>query len=86
MPQITVYTTPGCSQCNMTKKWLDARTIAYTTVDLSQSPDDMAAVKALGYQAAPIIIVSNGDAETDIHWYGFNPTNLARYAAQAVAA
>lgn len=84
--KITVYTTPGCSQCNLTKKWLTTRSIPFDVVDLSESPADMAAVKALGYAAAPVIIVSNGDAETDIHWYGFNPANLARYTAPAVAA
>lgn len=83
---ITVYTTPSCSQCNLTKRWLTTHDIPFNVIDLSQSPDDMAAVKALGYAAAPVVIVSTGDAETDIHWYGFRPDNLQRYAAPAAAA
>ena len=77
---VTVYTTPNCQQCNMTKRWLTKNNVPYDTVDLSQSPDDLAAVRALGYAAAPVVIVSNGDPETDLHWFGFNPTFLQRYA------
>lgn len=85
MAQVTVYTTPACSQCRMTKRWLDSKGIDYSTVDLSQSPDDLAAVKALGYEAAPVVIVSNGDPETDLHWYGFRPDHLTRYTSQEAA-
>ena len=61
-----VYTTPGCAQCVMTKRWLDSRGIDYDTMDLSESPDDYEAVKALGYKAAPVVAV--GEHE---HWSGF---------------
>jgi len=80
---VTVYTTPFCQQCNMTKRWLTKNNIPFNTVDLSESPDDLAAVKALGYEAAPVVLVSNGDPETELHWYGFNPTNLTRYTLNA---
>ena len=83
--QITVYSLPNCSQCRMTKMWLDKNGIEYKTVDLLTSPDDAAAVQALGYTAAPVVIVSNGDPETDIHWFGFNVGFLAKYAAGEVA-
>lgn len=79
MKQITVYTLPNCFQCNLTKKWLDRAGVEYTTVDLNASPDDAAAIAELGYKQAPIIVVSNGDPETDIHWSGFQPDHLARY-------
>jgi glutaredoxin-like protein NrdH len=79
----TVYTTPSCVQCRLTKKWLDDHHVPYETVDLSTSPDDMAAVKALGYQAAPVIITHTpaGDA----HWSGFRPGFLAAHFAEAAA-
>ena len=64
--EATVYTTPGCVQCDATKRWLNSRSIEYTTVDLTQSPDDYAAVTALGYKSAPVIAV--GD---NVHWGGF---------------
>ena len=80
---VTVYTTPNCQQCNMTKRWLTKNNVPYDTVDLSQSPDDLAAVRALGYAAAPVVLVSNGDPETELHWYGFNPEFLTRYTLNA---
>ena len=83
---VTVYTTPDCSQCNLTKNWLTKNNVEFTTVDLSQSPDDLAAVRALGYASAPVIVVSNGDPETDLHWYGFRPDNLTRYTTPKAAA
>jgi glutaredoxin-like protein NrdH len=48
--------------------------LTYRTVDLSTSPDDMAAVKAMGYQSAPVVVTD------DDHWYGFRPDRLLRYA------
>lgn len=74
---ITVYTTPACPQCMTTKRWLDKRGVPYTTVDLSQSPSDMDAVKALGYAAAPVVVVIGGDY--DVHWSGFRPDMLAEH-------
>lgn len=70
--EATVYTTPGCVQCDTTKRWLDQRGVNYDTVDLTQSPDDYAAVTALGYKSAPVIAV--GD---NVHWGGFRPDLLA---------
>ena len=66
-----VYTTPSCSQCSLTKRWLDSRGVDYDTVDLTESPDDYAAVTALGYKAAPVVAV-----EQDVHWSGFRPDLL----------
>ena len=79
MATITVYTQPACQPCKAVKRWLDKRGIKYATVDVTQSPDDLAALKALGYATAPVTVVSNGDPETDLHWGGFNPNYLERY-------
>lgn len=86
MKSITVYTSPGCQPCKATKRWLDARGVDYQTVDVSQSPDDLAAIKALGYVAAPVVIVSSGDPETDIHWQGLVVANLTKYTLEKAAA
>jgi len=78
--QITVYSTPKCVQCKLTKGWLDERGITYTPVDLSQSPDDLAAVQALGYASAPVVIVNdNGDNQDKKNWYGFRPDLLEQF-------
>ena len=80
MPRIvTLYTSPGCQPCRATKRWLDKNDVVYTVKDVTEDPADLAAVKELGYKAAPVVIVSTGDPETEIHWQGFHPDNLAKY-------
>lgn len=76
---ITVYTLPDCVQCDRTKKYLTKAGVEFNTVDLSTSPDDYEAVKAIGYQAAPVVIVGNGDPADDKHWYGFRPDLLKEF-------
>lgn len=83
MRSVTVYTQPACQPCKATKRWLDKRGIDYRTIDITQSPDDLAAIKYLGYLAAPVVIVSTGDPETDLHWSGFDPTSMGRYIEAA---
>ena len=84
---ITVYSTPKCVQCKLTKGWLDERGITYRPVDLSQSPDDLAAVQALGYASAPVVIVNdNGDTHDEKHWYGFRPDLLEEFTTNQKAA
>lgn len=83
---ITLYTTPRCVQCKPTKKWLDDRDIPYREVDLTTSPEDAEAIKALGFTQAPVVIVSTGDPETDLMWSGFRPDNLTKYTHSTKAA
>lgn len=85
MKTISVYTTPNCQQCTATKRWLDRAGIEYQTIDLTDDPESAAAVRDLGYKSAPVIIVSTGDPETDLHWYGFAPTILARYCTDVAS-
>lgn len=86
MKTITVYTQPGCQPCKATKRWLDARGVTYTTVDVTESPADLEAIKALGYNSVPVVIVSNGDPETDLHWSGLVVANLEKYTLEKEAA
>lgn len=62
---VTVYTTPNCVQCNMTKRQFDKLGIDYTVIDLDSNPSKLAEFKKLGYLASPIVT-------TDIKiWSGF---------------
>lgn len=64
--QVTVYTTPSCPQCEMTKKTLTRENIRYEVVDLSQDEAAMSMVKEeLGYSAAPVVVAG------ETHWSGF---------------
>lgn len=75
-----VYGKPNCQMCRMTEKWLDSRGVVYDKVDLTQSPDDFAAVAALGYKAAPVVFVAD-----DVHWSGFKPDLLELHFGKATA-
>lgn len=61
----TVYTLPACVQCDSTKRLLTREGIAFDVVDLSQDPQALEMIRALGYTAAPVVI--SGDK----HWSGF---------------
>lgn len=87
MAEITVYSTPGCRQCKMTKDWLTTRGIPFRPVDLSESVEDMEAVKELGYGAAPVVLVNDdGDLKNEKHWYGFRPDLLEEFTLTEQAA
>ena len=75
---VRVYTTPNCSQCAMTKKWLDKKGAHYTTVDLADPANinDYEAMVALGYTSAPIVAIGT---DYEIHWSGFRPDLLAEH-------
>ena len=69
---VTVYTQPNCVQCTMTKKQLDKLGIEHKTVDVSSDPEAHAYVTGLGYTAAPVVVVNDGED----HWAGFRPHRL----------
>lgn len=77
---ITVYTKPACVQCNATKRALDKAGLSYSMIDLTEDEEALDAVKALGYQQAPVVM-ADGD-----HWSGFRPDKIKALAAAAVDA
>ena len=71
---ITVYSKPACVQCTATTRALDARGLAYSVIDLTQDPEAMERVVAMGYRQAPVVVA--GDA----HWAGFRPDMIGTLA------
>lgn len=67
---ITVYTKTHCHQ--------------YTTVNLEESPADLAAVQELGYAQAPVVVVSQRGGP-DVHWSGFDPIELSAHLGEVAA-
>lgn len=61
----TVYTLPACVQCDSTKRVLTRENIEFNVIDLSQNPQALEMVQALGYNSAPVVIAG------DKHWSGF---------------
>lgn len=79
---VTVYTKPACVQCNATYRALDKKGIAYKTVDMSQDPEALEQVRALGFMQAPVVMTESDS------WSGFRPDKieeLAQAAATSVA-
>jgi len=73
---ITVYTKPGCVQCNATYRALDKKGIAYRSLDISEDPEALERLKALGAQQAPAVETPND------FWTGFRPDKIEELAQQ----
>lgn len=78
---ISIYSTPNCQGCRNTYRWLDKRGIPYIIEDATDLTNNLA-IRALGFSQAPVVIVSTGDAETDLSWSGFDPIMLAKYCTE----
>lgn len=61
------------------KRWFKKKGVEYTEKDVTTNPAYLAEVKALGYKSAPVVIVSTGDPEIEIHWQGLHMANLEKY-------
>lgn len=67
---ITVYSKPNCPQCDLTKRDMDILGIEYSTVDISQQPDQLERLSNLGFRSAPVV-------ETDVDtWAGYNQEKI----------
>jgi glutaredoxin-like protein NrdH len=67
---VTIWTTPNCVQCQMTKKEMDKHGIIYEVKDLTTEPKKLAEFQALGFTSAPIVT-------TDIKiWSGFRLSKI----------
>lgn len=68
---ITVYTKPGCVQCNATARALDKAGVTYSTIDVTQDCAALDHIKELGHMQAPVV-----ETITD-HWSGFRPDKIS---------
>lgn len=73
---VTVYTKPGCVQCNATYRALDKKGIPYNSVDISKDEDALERMKSLGFMQAPVV-----EAGSD-SWSGFRPDKIDELALQ----
>lgn len=76
---LTLYTTPACTQCALTRRVLDRAGTPYTTVDLSVDLDAHRFVtRTLGYKTAPVVYTVHPNGHVK-HWAGFQPAKLEQY-------
>jgi mycoredoxin len=64
---VTMYSTPWCGYCRRLKTQLDSVGIAYTEVDIEQTPDAAAYVEQVngGNQTVPTVLFPDGSAATN---------------------
>ena len=77
VPELTVYTTPDCPGCQLTRRQLDKVGVAYAAVDLSGRPDLVEQFRQEGLLQAPIIEM---DGQRTV---GFNPDRIKAIVAAA---
>lgn len=84
--KFTVYSKPGCVQCNGTYRAMDKKGLDYNKIDVSQNEEALELTKSLGYMQAPVVVkwADNGDIED--HWSGFNPEKIEEYGLAVKAA
>ena len=54
-PTLTIYTTPNCPSCRLTRQALDRAGITYEVIDLSGRPDLVEQMRSEGLLQAPIL-------------------------------
>lgn len=80
MLSVTVYSTPACIRCKMTKDAFTKKGITVREVALADNPAAHEYVTTdLGYSEAPVVVVEDGTGQD--HWSGFRPDQIARVAA-----
>lgn len=78
---VTIYTSPTCSACTFSKRYMDAHHIPYDAVDVSVDPEALELIRSLGYGTAPVFVSKDGG-----HWQGFQPNLLDALVAEKAAA
>lgn len=66
----TLYTKPGCVQCDMLKKRMTAKGIAFDVVDVSTDQAAFDHIVSLGYRSVPVLI------SEAVQFSGFRPDLL----------
>ncbi len=74
---ITVYSRPGCVQCNATYRALDKAGLQYEVVDITEDADARDYVMSLGHLQAPVVVADSH------HWSGYRPDRIGLLAGRA---
>lgn len=84
---VTVYTTPACPQCTLTKNWLTREGVEHAVVNVAQDPAALRYVKeTLGYATAPVTVIWTEGMDDPAIFQGFRPDLLERYTQTGAAA
>ena len=77
MNQVTIYTTPTCGFCAMTKKYFQEHSITYTEKDVSKDvADAQEMIQKSGQMGVPVIVIGDEVGEETMI-VGFDRPRLA---------
>lgn len=68
MKSVVLYTQPSCAPCVALKTWLETNEIPYTSKNIREDAGALEAVRGLGYQATPVIVLGES-----VSMQGYNP-------------
>lgn len=73
MPNVEVFSKPGCVACNATYRHLDKMGVSYDVTDISQNPEAHDMLVEKKFTAMPVVVV---DGNYDKAIQGFKPEAL----------
>lgn len=60
---VVIYTQPGCTYCEMAKRWLDSHGFKYVECDIESDPNCAAAFKQYLAIGTPYVVVKGAGKE-----------------------
>lgn len=66
--QVTIYTKPGCVQCDATIRMFNAIMVEPEVVNLEERPELAASLKSDGWKQLPVV-----EIDGEPKWTGFRP-------------
>ena len=67
---VTVYSKPECVQCRFTKRELDAKSLCYNEIDITEDDEARKVLQDMGISQLPAVAVATDDGEVE-WWSGF---------------
>lgn len=75
-PAVTVYSKPDCVQCRFTKRELEAKSLAYNEIDVTQDDDARKLLQDMGISQLPAVRVEH--PQSDVEWWSGFRVELIR--------
>lgn len=81
---VTVYSKPGCVQCNATYRALDKNDIEYNVINVAESPESVDLLLSKRKTQMPVVVIDvDGDWDDETNcWTGFQSEKIEALANQ----
>lgn len=73
---VLVYTQPGCGPCKATVRSLERTGVEHELVDITEHPEGADFIRNHGWQATPVVNVTDDEGTTVAAWQGFRPEHI----------